>query len=322
MTPTSFQVRFQEWDYLDGWHCVEGVEWLVAERGIWKDGPEMYIVDEFSTNNANVFSPSHVPFPWHFDLMQGVYATQQTANGPSAVTERISNVQLNGFRVALQEEEAADAVHAEEVLGYVARGTGSGGLPITGTLGFGPSPSDASATTVAVCRIVEEQSLDPETTHCYEEIAQWAASYLAEMQTCWGKDTCSLRWEITASPALPSGTTRGPQALSRSVPAPCSLLLRAQDDGGAELTGVEAWLAGSDSVAGALLKLPALSEREPGEAVTISAPESIADGSDVLLFSRWEIDGQPALTDSQTVEVVMLGSREATALYSRVHAQP
>ena len=313
VTHTSFQVRFQEWDYLDGVHCTEGVQWLVAERGIWQAAPEMFIADEFPTNNANVFSPSHVPFPWPFDFMQGVYATQQTANGPSAVTERLSNVQLNGFRVALQEEEAADAVHAEEVLGYVARGTGSGGLPTTGSLGFTSSSSDASATAIAVCHIVEEQSFDAETTHGYEEIAQWASSYLAEMQTCNGTDPCSLRWEITSAPA-PSGAPRGTQQLGLRAAACCSLMVRVQDDSDAELTGVEAWLAGSDPDAGALLKLPALSVHEPDEVVTISAPQSVADGRDVLVFSHWEVNGQPWLTGLQTVEVVMTGSRQAAAI--------
>ena len=321
VTPTSFQMRFQEWDYLDGFHCVENVQWLAIERGVWQAAPEMFIADEFPTNNANVFSPSYVRFPWPYDTMWGVYATQQTANGPSAVTERLSDVQLNGFRVALQEEEAADAVHAEEVLGYTARGTGSGGLTAAGSLGFPSSSSVPSPTAFAVCHIVEEQSFDAETTHCYEEIAQWVPSYLAEMQTCYGKDPCSLRWEITSAPA-PSGTRPGPLALGLRAAACCSLMVRAQDDSDAELTGVEAWLTGSDCDAGALLKLPALSVHEPDEVVTISAPQSVADGRDVLVFSHWEVNGQPWLTGLQTVEVVMTGSRQAAAIYSRMRAAP
>jgi uncharacterized membrane protein len=70
------------------------------------------------------------------------------------------------------------------------------------------------------------------------------------------------------------------------------------------------------------LRLPALSVREPDDVVTISAPQSVVDGQDVLVFSHWEVNGLPVLTGLQTVEVVMTGSRQAAAIYSRLRAEP
>ena len=231
VTPTSFQIRFQEWDYLDGVHCYEQIHWMAAERGVWDmGGGDMWIADEFLTKNANAHSPSWVRLPLALTASDLVIATQQTANGASCVTERISDVGATGFNVALQEEEAADAIHAEENIGYLASGTGTGGLPAGGaalSLGIKPLRAGGGASGVSPTQdwhvsIVEEQSKNAETSHGWEKVAGLFFSltpsgeppFILDMQTCYGVDPCSLRLEYVLAP----GTVRTLSAPQKPAP--------------------------------------------------------------------------------------------------------
>jgi len=286
VTPTSFQIRFQEWDYLDGWHCNEEVHWSVMERGIWQASGNMAIYDEFRLSNANVHSPASVPFPWLFTstTVDYVIATQQTANGPSAVTERISHIQPAGFKVALQEEEAADGIHAEENLGYVAFGPGSGGLHLGGP-GVGaeaqlfgePGASGPDPRLTLVFYIVEERSWDLETWHCAEVIGGPTPIAIRDMQTCNGTDPCSLRWDIVSAPR-------------RDVEASDALELAAS----------------------VLCPLAQLSECSP---VTLRAPASTFDGTRLLVFSHWLVNGVPQEPGELTIQVESAAAAHAVAVY-------
>jgi len=284
VTPTSFQIRFQEWDYLDGWHCEEQVAWGVCERGIWNTGTgDMAIIDKLGLSNANVFNPTGVSFSLPFDTVDWIVATQQTANGPAAVTERLSNIQTTGFRVALQEEEAADGWHAEESLGFVALGTGTGGvMPPSSTAMerlFGGLERDRPVPSFTyVFHIVEEQSRDAETWHCAETIGGPTGLAVRDMQTCNGTDPCTLRLEITTSP--PSSQEDSPEATL--VPA-------------ADLC-------------------PA-GEASAGALVTLTAPASRVEGGELLVFSHWEVNGEAAEAGQATIELEPRDLPNAVAVY-------
>ena len=325
VTPTSFQIRFQEWDYLDGWHGAEQVRWFVIERGGWDyGGGVLCMVNEFPISNANVFSPAWVRPP--LTLTSGpprVYATQQTANGPSAVTERISNVGLTGFNVALQEEEAADAMHAEETLGYCMWGLGTGGVsaPRAGqqlsvaTIGV-PGASAAEPRNGWETLIVEEQSLDAETWHCAETINVMSVgappgelNFVADMQTCDGTDPCSLRCHYLGATAGKPGAP-ALQALGQAGSGICVLSVAARTEGGASLEAADIGVNGS--AAGAL---PVVCACALGETMTLSAPLSISGGAEALAFSQWEVDGVSCPLSQATIQVKMTASREAVAVY-------
>ena len=67
VTPTSFQVRFQEWDYLDGVHCPERIHWIAIDRGTYDlGGGKMLIANSFVTNKTSVLNPRWVGFPESF----------------------------------------------------------------------------------------------------------------------------------------------------------------------------------------------------------------------------------------------------------------
>ena len=321
VTPTSFQIRFQEWDYLDGWHCQEKIRWWVIERGAWDmSSDNIWIANEFPMSNANVFSPSWVRLPLTLTDVYVVVATQQTANGASCVTERISSIGTTGFNVALQEEEAADAIHAEETLGYFVWGTGTGavlagaaatGMEVSCTRDGGPAARGYWQT-----HIVEEQSKDAETYHCSESInGVWFSAppgelnFVGDMQTCKGTDPCSLRVSYVSSAGSEHGAA-GLQALGQAASSPCVLSVSARTEGGALLEAADVSVNGS-----AASGLPLVRACTPGETVTLSAPASVAVGSTVVVFSHWEVDGIAAELGLATIGLKMTASRQAAALY-------
>ena len=293
VTADSFQIRFQEWDYLDGWHCYEQIHWWVIERGVWDAGSgDIWIADKFPTENANVYSPSWVTLPLALDGVDLVLATQQTANGSSCVTERISNIWLGGFSVALQEEEAADAIHVEENLGYFVWGSGTGGLSAASAAADIQAVQLGSAQVSGVTPaaswyvyIVEEQSKDAETWHC----AEWVAGvvfpstplmqppFILDMDTCLGVDPCSLRCKYVL-------TAAGAQAPS-----------------GPGARGVK--------------RVPVAVVGRPGDVLTLTAPQSLVEEGKLWVFSHWEVDGEPCGPGLPTIKIEMGANREAVAVY-------
>ena len=294
VTKISFQIRFQEWDYLDGWHCSEQIHWWVIERGAWEQGTALYIADEFLTGNADVLSPSWVTLPLALTYASYVVATQQTANAPSCVTERLSDLGLTGFHVALQEEEAGDAIHAEEDLGYVVGGYGTGGLSAgTRAVQCGIEPVRLDAANVCgvtpaagwATHIVEEQSKDAETWHCAEVVTGpffWGTPpgqppFIFDMQTCYGLDPCTLRFEYVVTAA-----------------------------------------AGADAVK----RVPVAVSGRPGELLALTAPESLVEGGEVWLFSRWEVDGELLPAGQATIQIESSPTGQPVAVYTKADTAP
>jgi hypothetical protein len=225
--------------------------------------------------------------------------------------------------VALQEEEAADAIHAQENIGYFFWGAGTGGVPVTGAaLSAGIQPlrtgrSGVSPTAAWYYYIVEEKSKDAETWHGWETLGCLTFSgtplgqppYILDLQTCNGADPCTLRLAYLTT-AGAARTLSGAQALGLPGSGLYGLLVRAQSEGGAELRAVE--IAVGEAVAEGL---PLARACKPGETVALSAPMSIADAPRLLAFSHWEVDGVPAELGQATIQVEMTSDREAVAFY-------
>jgi len=306
VTPSSFQIKFQEWDYLwdQRWHVPEKVHWMAVERGVWDVGyGELWVADMHPTSNANVYAPDWIWFPLVMECAD-VVATQQTAydcwNEGSAITERLSNIckwaTTQGFSVALQEEEAADAICPQVLLGYLGFGPGTGGLPTARSMvpkhvehHRVTTPSTLGAAGQAgswYVYIVEEQSLDAETDHIDEDWSYigfgehlWPGLpfFIADMQTADGSDPCSLR------------TSRA---------APYSRL--AQEAETVELPASTLCAAACD---------------EQGALVTLTAPASAFEGTRLLVFSHWVVAGRAEEIGQTTIEVEAADVANAVAVY-------
>lgn len=123
----AFEMRFQEWAFLDGIHeNKERAFYFVAERGVQAIGGLMLQADslETSMNVADGLTDATLMLP--FPAMPGVFASMSSVNDPAPATVRVSNRSTTGFRVALQAEEAATARHGVERIDWIAIQPGEG----------------------------------------------------------------------------------------------------------------------------------------------------------------------------------------------------
>lgn len=123
VTTDSFEIRFQEWDYRDGRHTTENIGYLVVEAGthMLTDGTQLVAGTTTLTNE----SFKTLSFETSFSATPLVIAHTMTNNDPSAVVERVRNINGSSFQMQLNEEEVADGVHATETIGYIAIDQGS-----------------------------------------------------------------------------------------------------------------------------------------------------------------------------------------------------
>lgn len=226
----SFEIRLQEWDYLeDGGHVQEAVGYVVMESGTWArfDGHILAHGDtrKVSTTGIDDFTPLDFPDDFSRFLSEKpiVLASVVSKEGDDAVTTRIQNVDQSGFEVTLQEQGENPRVgeegsnpqwHAEEEVAYIALVPGmstqvGGHLFRTGrtrgvdhgrtTLGGSAAPFEDVEIFVE-----EERSHDPETQHDDPEQVGYMLVYpadapesrpitFAEMQTTEGSDPATLR---------------------------------------------------------------------------------------------------------------------------------
>ncbi|MBW2164518.1 MAG: hypothetical protein JRF43_08855 [Deltaproteobacteria bacterium] len=184
MTSNSFQIRIQEWLYLDGSHTVENVSYMVVEAGehIMPDGT-MWQAGTYSLDGTLKWKK--VTFPESFLDKPLVFQTGQTFNEPDTVTIRMKDVTSEGFNAALQEEEFKNDGHVLETSTDLAM------YEISCDHNF-TAIADGVATQLAV---EEEQSRDTETWHVKEKVDAFLINdyVFAQIQTFSGGNTAALR---------------------------------------------------------------------------------------------------------------------------------
>jgi hypothetical protein len=125
VTPTGFEIRVQEWDYLDGPHGLETVGYLVLERGhhTLPDGTQ---VEAGWFRTARTTGAEPVGFQQAFGQVPVVLTAVTSVNEAAAVVGRVWQVGPEGFRYRLQEQGLNALVHARETVAYIAWEPGSG----------------------------------------------------------------------------------------------------------------------------------------------------------------------------------------------------
>jgi hypothetical protein len=127
VTPTSFKVQVQEWDYLDGEHTTETVSYMVLEAGHWpcpNGGTYSAGVATVGANWQTIEYGDEFETPVVFSSI----VTDET--GQPMVT-RQKAVNNNNFKVRLQAEEA-DQVPGQEQVSWLVLDTNSEGLRYVG----------------------------------------------------------------------------------------------------------------------------------------------------------------------------------------------
>jgi hypothetical protein len=208
VSATAAELRFQEWDYLDGSHTREDVFYLVSEAGEHSLGGLRVKAGSLTSSQLGragqwrglSFNPRFADDPV-------VLASVMTSNGGDAVTTRIRDLDFSGFDLAMDEQESKADGHTDESLGWVAIATGTGTtaegrkveaffdainhvptpVPYTnptphryptvvGTVDstFGADPLSlrylSPTSTRIELKLTEEQSNDTETDHAVEDV--------------------------------------------------------------------------------------------------------------------------------------------------------
>ena len=175
---TGFDIRIQEWDYLDGTHTTENVSYIVMERGnyILEDGAKVE-AGTFDTDTTSSFG--WVDFSQTFNQEPVVITAVSSYHEADTVTTRVRNISINGFELRMQEQELNSQIHATETISYIAWEPSSGTV---GDLTFEVEKTDDAIT-------------DDWQTIAYNETFTNPPVFLADMQTTDGKDTANLRWQ-------------------------------------------------------------------------------------------------------------------------------
>ena len=125
----TFQIRIQEWDYLDGGHANENIPYMVIEAGTYTlDGGGRLVAGRKDTDkmyqglcSGSVSDESTVNLPGGvFSSAPVVITSVATFNGSAAVDSRVRSIGTGSFKLSLTEEENGDGSHSTETVHYIA----------------------------------------------------------------------------------------------------------------------------------------------------------------------------------------------------------
>ena len=171
ITSTSFQIRFQEWNYLDGQHADETVSYLVIERGHWllPDGGEIEAGSLDMNNNSGTDPFVIVSFDTPFVVTPVVFSTVGTFAEEDAVATRHKDITATGFEMILQEQESGGG-HTTETIYWLAWEPGNGevedfiGYEAGSQTGVTDAFSTFTLSVVASCFLADIQTFnEPDT---------------------------------------------------------------------------------------------------------------------------------------------------------------
>jgi hypothetical protein len=115
------ELRYQEWNYLDGGHLREDVFYLVSEAGQHSLGGLAVEADWLQTNRLGRGGQwESVSFNHLFMIDPVVLTSVMTYNGGDTVTTRVRGLDLDGFQLAMDEQESKADGHVGETLGWIA----------------------------------------------------------------------------------------------------------------------------------------------------------------------------------------------------------
>jgi hypothetical protein len=174
---SGFDIRIQEWDYLDGSHPTERAGYLAIERGTYTlpDGTRVE-ADRIETDSIKGFRP--VLFIQSFRENPVVITSISSFNENDAVTGRIRNITTQDFEFCLQEQERNRKTHAVEIINYIA---------------WEPSAGSLNGITFEVHK-TERVITNKFHPIAFNQIFPNIPVFVADMQTANETDTSDIRW--------------------------------------------------------------------------------------------------------------------------------
>ncbi len=176
VTSTGFEVRIQEWDYLDGLHDFETVSYMVMEKGTHELPNGIQVAAGFFEAKRW----KRVTFNQLFNQIPIVVSGVTTENEVDAVTGRVFRISPEGFVFFLQEQESTMKEHfVNETISYIA---------------WEPSSGTVNGMDYIVDSTFNEVTHNLYSIPFYPSFTS-APVFMADMQTKDGGDTADVRWQ-------------------------------------------------------------------------------------------------------------------------------
>jgi hypothetical protein len=175
---SGFDIRIQEWNYLNDRHANETVSYLVMEKGNFTldDGTQIE-AGRFDTDKTGSFGK--FTFSQSFQDTPVVLAAVSSFNETDAVTGRLRNISNQGFEFCMQEQELNPKEHLRETVDFIAWQASKGSL---------------NGYKFEVNKTVDKVKHSFYSIEFEHSFANAAPHFLADMQTSDGKDTANVRW--------------------------------------------------------------------------------------------------------------------------------
>lgn len=122
---TGFDIKFTEWNYLDGIHPEETVSYLVMEKGRFTL-PDGSSIEAGSFTGTTSFKT--VPFSTAFAKPPVVLTAIASTNEADTISGRIKNIGLSNFAYYFREQEKNTNTHANETVNFIAWEPGKGSI--------------------------------------------------------------------------------------------------------------------------------------------------------------------------------------------------
>ncbi|WP_319586798.1 hypothetical protein [uncultured Desulfobulbus sp.] len=181
VSKTGFEIRLTEWNYLDGAHTDENVNYLVMEKGRITL-PDGSFVEAGRFTGTTSFKT--IQFSGPFTKTPVVLTTVASMNETDTISGRIKNIGLTSFAYYFREQEKNVNTHANETVNYIAWEPGKGTI---GSLQFEVATTSNSVTHAWY-------------TKAFQNTFNQAPIVLADMQSTNGTDTSALRMQqLTAT---------------------------------------------------------------------------------------------------------------------------
>lgn len=172
---TGFDIRLQEYDYLDGVHGTETVSYMVIDQGVYAlENGKIVEAGIFSSPGTSTITHS---FMGGFVELPVLLTSVASINDTEAVTGRVRSISTTSFRYEMEEQEANSDGHLAETIHFVAWETSTGSIA--------GNAYEAALTTNSITHNL--------VTVPYATSFQNAPIVLGGMQTTDGGDTAGLR---------------------------------------------------------------------------------------------------------------------------------
>ncbi|WP_306549706.1 PKD domain-containing protein [Desulfobulbus sp.] len=174
---TGFDIKFAEWNYLDGTHPEETLSYLVVEKG-------RFTLDDGSSVEAGSFAGTTsfktISFSTAFAKTPVMLTTIASANEADTISGRIKNIGLSSFAYYFREQEKNTNTHANETVNFIAWEPGTGSI---GSVQFEVGTTAKAVTNAWYSRTYQTSFTQPPLL-------------LADMQTTANTDTSALRVQL------------------------------------------------------------------------------------------------------------------------------